>query len=232
MATPQAFDAFVLHRRPWRESSLLLELFTLEQGRIGVVVRGAASKRTPWRNCLQGFRPLRVFLSGRGELATLTHAEETQAWPPLTGERLYCGLYLNELVVRLLPRQDPQPELFQSYRDSLHSLPQVAFPGVPLRYFELDLLAALGFGLQLEYEADSGQQVDAQSFYRYDIEAGPRRSVAAQAYAGDSLLALSERRLEAVRQRADARRLLQQALAPHLGSRPLVSRQLMKRKGG
>lgn len=232
MATSQALEAFVLHRRPWRETSLLLELLTSEQGRIGVVVRGASSKRAPWRHCLQGFRPLRVFLSGRGELATLTHAEEIRAWPPLVGERLYCGLYLNELVVRLLPRQDPQPELFQSYRESLLGLQQAEFPGVPLRYFELDLLSALGFGLQLEYEADSGQQVDTQAFYRYDIEAGPRRSVAAQAYAGDSLLALQQRRLQEGRQRADARRLLQQALAPHLGPRPLVSRQLMKRKGG
>lgn len=226
----RTITAFVLHRRPWRESSFLFELLTPDQGRIGAIAKGLGGKRATWRQCLQAFRPLQLFVSGRGELATITQAEELEAWSPLVGDALYCGLYLNELVVRLLPRQDAHPEFFRDYRECLLNLYDCAYLGVPLRYAEMSLLSAIGFGLQLEYEANSGQPIQAEQRYRYDVEAGPRRSSAQNAFAGSSLLALACRQLSDVRQRSDARRLLEQALAPHLGTRPMVSKQLMKRR--
>ena len=226
----RSFMAFVLHRRPWRENSFLLELLSPDQGRVGVVARGASGRKNNWRQCLQPFRPLQVFVSGKGELANLNQAEEVEAWAPFQGDALYCGLYMNELTMRLLPRNDIHPELFQSYKLSLRHLQNATNLGVPLRYFEMSLLSALGFGLQLEHEAESEAPVAADAFYRYDPEAGPRRTQLSNAYAGDSLLALAQQQLSTARQRRDAKRLLQQALAPHLGNKPLVSRQLMKRR--
>lgn len=226
----QSFMAFVLHRRPWRENSFLLELFSPDQGRVGAVARGSSGRKNNWRQCLQPFRPLQVFVSGRGELANLNQAEEVEAWEPLQADALYCGLYMNELMMRLLPRNDVHPELFHSYQLSLRTLPKAPNLGVPLRYFEMSLLAALGFGLQLDSEAESGAEIAADAYYRYDPEAGPRRTQLSSAYAGESLLALARQELKSSRHRRDAKRLLQQALAPHLGTKPLVSRQLMKRR--
>ena len=208
----------------------MLELLTAEQGRVGAVAKGVTGRRSNWRQCLQAFRPLQVYLSGRGELLTITQAEELEAWPPLQGDKLYCGLYLNELIVRLLPRQDPQPELFREYRNCLVSFDDCPHLGVPLRYMEMSLLTALGFGLQLTHESVTGHAIEAENHYRYDVEAGPTLSSARNAFAGSSLIALAERNLSNLRHRTDARHLLQQALAPHLGSRPLMSKQLLKKR--
>ena len=120
--------AYVLHARAYRENSLLLETLTREHGRAAMVARGAKGAKSKWRNLLQPFRPLLVSWSGRGELGTLTGADQVAAPPRLHGEALYCGLYLNELLIRLLHRGDPHPEVFERYRAALSELAREVIP--------------------------------------------------------------------------------------------------------
>jgi DNA repair protein RecO (recombination protein O) len=165
--------AFVLHARAWRETSLLLDVLSRDHGRIGLVARGvrSARSRTP-RSLLQPFAPLQLGWSGRGELATLNSAEAAGAALPLSGEHLLCALYLNELVVRLVPRNDPHPELFGCYLETLARLAQGHSPAWTLRRFERDLLGHLGYGLLLDAQADTGEPIDAAAEYAYLLEQG------------------------------------------------------------
>ncbi len=222
----EASPAFVLHRRPYRETSLLLELITPDHGRLGAVARGARAPKSRLRGHLQPFLPLHCDWVARGELATLTGAEAQG--PPLLlrpPATLY-GLYLNELLLRLLPRRDPQPDLFQRYA---HTLAHLAGPEpeAALRLFERDLLALLGYALELRRD-HRGAPIDPQAHYRYDGHA-PRASAAddPEAIPGAVLLALAEGRLEAAHL-PHAKRLTRARLAPLLGSRPLESRRLFR----
>lgn len=140
--------AFVLHSRPYRESSLLVQLFTFGQGKISVVAKGGRGKRSPWRSALQPFVPLVVSFKGSSELKTLQHAEPTSLAYPLFSDALYSSLYLNELLYYLLAEADPQPEAFELYQETLLKLAREASAIEPaLRRFELKLLALLGHGL-------------------------------------------------------------------------------------
>jgi DNA repair protein RecO (recombination protein O) len=168
--------AFVLHARAWRETSLLLDVLSRDHGRVGLVarsVRGARS-RTP-RSVLQPFAPLQLGWSGRGELATMNAAEAAGAALPVAGEALLCALYLNELIVRLVPRNDPHADIFAAYLDTLARLAQGHPPAWTLRRFERDLLRQLGYGLLLDTQADTGEAIDAACEYAYFLEQGPVR---------------------------------------------------------
>ena len=147
--------AYILHSRQYRESSLLLEALSREHGRVGLVARGARGAKSRWRNMLQPFRPLLLSWTQRGELGTLTGADQVASPPALVGESLFCGLYANELMVRFLYRSDPHSGLFDVYR---HLLTQLAAekPAQPLlRVFEKQLLQSAGFGMQLDHEHGS-----------------------------------------------------------------------------
>ena len=127
--------AYVLHQRPYRESSLLLEVFSRDYGRLGLVARAAKRARSPWRGLLQQFRQLLLSWSGRGELMTLAGAELADSGPSLTGRGLLSGFYLNELLMRLVQRNDPHPTLFEAYRSALVGLvaagrEEAVLPGV------------------------------------------------------------------------------------------------------
>lgn len=171
-----AQPAFVLHTRAWRESSLLLDVLSRDHGRVGLVARGvrSARSRTP-RSLLQPFAPLQLGWSGRGELATLHATDAVGAALLLSGEALLCALYLNELLVRLIPRNDPHPGVFAAYLETLARLAQGHSPAWTLRRFERDLLGHLGYGLLLDAEADSGEPIQAGVEYAYLLEQGPVR---------------------------------------------------------
>lgn len=212
--------AYVLHARPYRETSLLLECLTREHGRLGVVARGVRRERARLQRAqLEPFQPLAMSLALRGELATLRGAEP--AGPPLrlVGDAGLAGLYLNELVVRLTGRQDPQADLFDAYA---RTLPRLAEPGAlawQLRRFERDLLAAIGYALQLDAEADSGDPIAAEGWYRYQAEHGPVACAAGaqRAIRGVHLLALArDRRPDAVGLAA-LRGLMRETIRFHLG---------------
>lgn len=187
--------AYVLHARPYRETSLLLECLTRDHGRLGVVARGVRSERGRLlRSQLEPFQPLALDLLMRGELATLRAADTLANGIRLQGDAAMAGLYLNELVVRLTERQDPCPALFDAYARTLARLGSNEPLAWTLRRFERDLLDALGYALQLEFEGDSGEPVAAEGLYRYDVEQGPLRLPGAanvRAVRGADLLGLA-----------------------------------------
>jgi DNA repair protein RecO (recombination protein O) len=210
---------FVLHARAWRETSLLLEILSRDHGRVGVVARGVrgARARTP-RSVLQPLAPLLLGWSGQGELATLTHAEAGAALS-LSGESLMCALYLNELVTRLLPRNDPHPELFGDYTQTLARLAQAQPAAWTLRRFERDLLAHLGCGIVLDAEAESGAPLDPAGNYAYRPDAGPvpwRGVSDGLRLRGSALLALAQDHAPDAQDLLALRRLMRALITHHL----------------
>jgi DNA repair protein RecO (recombination protein O) len=230
--------AYVIHRRPYRDSSVLLDAFTPEYGRVGLVARGVrrASRGSSKAALLQPFRPLLVSFSGRGELKTLVAVEPAQGSLALHGERLLSGMYVNELLVRLLHHNDAHPLLFAAYSAALEELGGVAPLDAILRRFELRLLEDLGYRLELVVDARSRTPVRADQWYRYDpgvglvasleVSSGPQTAV----FAGRDLLAMGAGDFTGSA-RGAAKRLLRAALAVHLGDKPLRSRELFPSSG-
>jgi len=187
--------AYVLHARPYRETSLLLECLTREHGRLGVVARGVRGERARLRRAqLEPFQPLAMDLLLRGEMATLTAIEAVGTPMRLSGDAGLAGLYLNELVVRLTGRQDPFPLLFDAYAQTLARLTAGESLAWSLRRFERDLLEAIGYGLQLQYDANTGEALTPEASYRYRVEQGAVRCAAGSTHAlrGSDLLALEQ----------------------------------------
>lgn len=213
---------FVLSQRAYRDSSRLLEVLTLSHGRVGLIARGARSQKSRLGGALQSFAPLLLSWQVTGELGTLRAVEPRAAAIPLSGERIFYGWYLNELLLRLLPRDDPHPLLYALY-DTL--LPQLAGDAaeaeIALRVFEKRLLADLGYALNLP------PSIDAQRRYRYD-PAGDGAVEDRDGICGASLIALREERFDSADVRRDARRVLRAALRVHLGERELTSARLLR----
>jgi DNA repair protein RecO (recombination protein O) len=234
MSRDQLQQAFVLHRRDFSNTSLLLEVFSAEHGRLPLVAKGA--KRGAGRGSrsalLEPFQPLWLTWSGRGEVGTLTRAEAAGTPLALAGDALYCGFYLNELLLRLLGRQDAHQALFVFYQQALDGLSrgESTLPAV-LRRFELRLLAELGWELVLSRDAE-GRPVAPEGWYLFQPERGLLPTWSADpstAIRGSTLLGLDgDRPLDSAAAR-EARGLLRAALAPHLGGRPLKSRELFRR---
>lgn len=216
--------AYVLHARPWRESSLLLELLTAEHGRVGAVARGVRGPRKqPLRAALQPMVPLRVGLVQHGELALLTAVEAVGAAAALGGERLLAGFYLNELLVRLLPRQDAAPAVFARYAQALAELAGDLPLAWALRRIERDVLELLGFVPPLERDA-GGQTLLAERRYRLEAERGPVPcGGSAGSVSGAALLALAADRMPDAAGLRELREALRGLIAAHLGGRGLRS---------
>ena len=222
--------AYVLHARAWRETSLLLEAFTQDFGRVGLVARGVRGPRARLsRSVLEPLQALLMDWSGRGELHTLTAAESSGLRSALHGNRLMSAMYVNELMVRLTARDDPHPELFARYAVLLEELVTTPSLAWCLRRFERDLLAAIGYALQLESTADDGKPVEPDRTYDYLPEHGP---VAADAgptrdgvrVRGSALLALAMDAAPALPEDLAAlRRLMRALIGVQLGQRGLQS---------
>jgi DNA repair protein RecO (recombination protein O) len=226
---------FLLHQRPYRESSVLLEAFTGTHGRVGLVARGVRSSRSRQRGELQLFRPLRLSWQSRGELGTLTDVEVDGSAGPLRGKALYSGFYLNELLMRLLARHDPHPGLFDTYCRSLQCLSVATDIEPVLRRFEMRLLEDSGYALQLEYDVLSGEALQADRSYDYHLESGPAtvsgESSGSFVFSGASLMAMAAGEFSDQLVLRDAKRLLRAALKLYLGDKPLKSRELFKPLG-
>jgi len=228
-------ESFVLHARLYLESSLLLELFTPDYGRISAIAKGARRPKSRMRGLLQPFVPLLVSCVGRGELLTLCAVDSAGISPLLSGRHLMSALYLNELLVRLLHRHDAHPDLFWQYKATLLQLETTEDAQEILRLFEKFLLKTLGYELPLLKDAESGALVEAENFYTFDPLRGPQliggKAVGDKQlpgmFKGRSLLALAEENLKDRTVLADVKRLMRQALAVHLGSKPLESRKLL-----
>lgn len=222
--------AWVLHHYPYRDSSLLLEVFTREYGRTGLVARGARAAKSRWRNQLQILQPLLLSWNMRGELGTLTGVDSRAVPPVYQGRQVLCACYLNELLLRLLRRHDPHPELFDAYEQAINMLS--GSEEQALRCFEKRLLQELGYGLLLDQEADDGAPVTAEALYEYRLERGPVRCRQAAGSGiflhGASLLALQEEKLEGQRACREVKTLMRAALGLYLGERPLKTRAVLQ----
>jgi DNA repair protein RecO (recombination protein O) len=235
----QQQPAFVLHHRNFSETSLLLEVYSRRHGRVGLIAKGARRPRSKHRGALKPFQPLLVGWSGRGELMVLTDVEVDGASIDLVGKALYCGFYLNELMVRLLHRHDPHDALYDRYQLTLEGLRGRSNHEAVLRIFEKHLLRELGYGLLLEQERGDRKAVDPDAIYDYVLEQGPVRvrhpelsaRVQGVRLRGSSLLGLAAERLEDGTALREAKALMRAALAPHLGDRPLHSRRLFRGQG-
>jgi DNA repair protein RecO (recombination protein O) len=222
--------AFVLHGRPYRETSQLLEVLASEHGRLGIVARGARTARTRWRAVLQPFQPLRLSWSGRGSLCTLRGAESAGLMASLSGTGLMSAYYLNELVLALTTRGDPHPDLFAHYARALHDLAAPENAEAALRRFEVALLAEIGYGLALDRDAEGGEPVADDRWYAYVPERGPVpviRETATAPFSGAQLRAIGAGEFRDASDLRAAKRLLRAVLAHHLGGRPLRTRAVM-----
>jgi DNA repair protein RecO (recombination protein O) len=215
--------AYLLTQRPYRENSQLLEVFSRNHGRVGLVARGARGPRSKLRGVLQLFTPLLLSWSESGELGTLTAAEGEGPGVELAGERVFHGWYLNELLLKLTQRHDPHPRL---HRDYSAALVQLGGPlgEAALRIFEKRLLAEMGYALPLP------EDLDPRRRYHFDPEQGARAAAAdaPDSYAGSSLQALALERLDTREALREARKLLRSALQRQLGGRELETPRLLR----
>lgn len=230
--------AFVLHARPWRETSVLVEVLSEDHGRLGLVARGVTTpKKQALRAALQPLQYIRFDAEPRGELARLVSAEALDTAPRLGGDTMLAGFYLNELVLRLAPRHDPLPDLFHAYAAARERFRLGEALAWTLRRFERDLLDALGFGFAMDRDSD-GRAIDPAARYQLDPEQGPRRMFSDRGHAdrsaaatGRALLALVSNQPPPSDDLASLRLALRGVLAHHLGPRGLKSWELIGELG-
>ncbi len=221
---------FVLHAYPYKETSLIVETFTRRFGRVGLLARGARRPRSAMRGVLLAFHPLRMTWSASAELGTLMSAEWGGGQASLSGIGLMCGFYINELLLRLLPRADPHEVLFDAYRTSLSRLAAGEDQPTVLRGFELRMLAELGYAPVLDRDAVNGTQIDAAKHYAYEAERGPvesRRSDGDSVISGRTLLDMAADNYDSTRTRDEARRLMRSLIAERLGGQLLHTRAVL-----
>ena len=223
-------DAFVLHARPYQETSQILEVLSAGHGRVGLVARGARRPTSRWRSVLQPFLPLRLSWAGRGALYTLRGAEAASFAQALDGVALMGAFYLNELVLNFVRRGDPHPGLFIAYSHALAELRTGGDPEPALRRFELQLLAEVGYGLNLDHDVLNDVPLDPAGLYEYRLEQGPvpvAGGGTALALTGAELLAIGRGELSSPECLQAAKRLLRAVLAHHLDGRTLKTRAVM-----
>lgn len=167
---------FLLHSYPWRETSFVVDVLSRDHGRIPLIAKGARRPRSVMRGLLLAFQPLELGWSGAGEMKTLIAVEWAGGLPLLSGSALMCGYYANELLVRLLPREDPHPGLFDAYAALLRALAHAQPQDLALRLFELALIRELGYAPTFEMDA-AGEPVRPEGIYEFIIEEGDRKSV-------------------------------------------------------
>ncbi len=226
--------AYVLHSHPFRETSLIVEVFSRDFGRLALLARGARRPRSALRGLLMSFQPIEVAWAGKGEVLTLMKAEWQGGLPLLAGEALFCGYYLNELLMHLLPREDAHERLFACYGEMLARLanaPHGKVREADLRSFEKALLRELGYGLALDRDSE-GRAILLDSHYTYRMEQGPVRlehaEAAAQVVSGKTLLDLEAEDFTDPRSRGEAKMLMRTLMAYYLAGTELETRKIFK----
>jgi DNA repair protein RecO (recombination protein O) len=221
--------AFLLHAHPYSETSLVLDVFARDHGRLALLARGARRPRSSLRSVLIGFQPLELSWFGGGEVKTLAKAEWTGGLPLLGGKALLLGYYLNELLLKLLPREDAHAALYDAYADALGALARGAAAAAELRRFEKALLREIGYGLTLDRDAESGEPVRADRQYVYAVGRGALGAHGGDerpTIAGKTLLDLAADDYGDPRTLAEAKALMRQLIVHYLGGQPLQSRRV------
>ena len=224
--------AFILHSYPYKETSLIVEAFTRHCGRVGLLARGARRPRSAIRGTLLAFHPLRLSWGASAELGTLRIAEWSGGQAALAGAGLMCGFYLNELLLKLLPREDAHEALFDAYAQSVARLAVREDHASVLRAFEHRLLTELGYAPLLEREAGSGQPVDPARRYAYEPERGPLavhgESRQAVTVSGQTLLDIAGDDYSRAQTRDEARHLMRSLIAARLSGQALHTREVLQ----
>jgi DNA repair protein RecO (recombination protein O) len=226
----QLAPGYILHHRPYRDTSRILEVMTRDHGRLSLFARGVRGPKAKLASVLQPFQLLLLSWSGRGEAAQLTGAESADHNASMPAVCLMASFYLNELLMKLTTRHDPLPALFDDYHATVEGLRRGLLLEPTLRIFEKRLLEALGYGLDLATQAQTGQPVEPAGYYHFRPAQGlfPTVAEAAGALSGRSLLSLASEQLVSGRDLEDARRLLKAALAQCLEGRELATREVAK----
>lgn len=238
MKPSQLQSAYVLHRRPYRETSFLVELFTPEYGRLSAVIKGVRKARSQVPGLLQPFVPLIVSWTGKNELMTLTHVENKAEVKSLQGECLFAGFYLNELLLCLLQKWDAHPNLYSLYENALVALQGPILQEKTLRSFEKNLLEELGYGLLSKSHASLHNTFSTDCYYRFVIDQGfilidinDPTQLPINVFSGSSLLAIAREDWQDESVLQAAKRLTRLVLGPLLGNRPIYSRKLFIKVG-
>lgn len=239
LTTNQQLDAaWLIHARPYRETSYLAWFFCLEKGRVNALAKGWRNKKAHQKALLQPFTPLMLNFSGKGQLKYLSHLEATSPPKPLAGKALVCGLYANELLARLLPEGQPSQELFTSYSLLLELLNQPEHLEPALRNFELSLLAYLD--QPLVFSDEQGEPLVEEAWYNWQPTTGfsllassltPNQEQSTNQqpkFKGADLLAIQADKWHNLTTRKTAKLLTRLALYYHLGNKPLETRKLMQ----
>jgi DNA repair protein RecO (recombination protein O) len=222
---------YVLHTYPYSETSLIVETFTREHGRVPLMAKGAKRPRSALRGALMQFQPVELSWSGRGDLRSLITADWLGGLPSLGGSGLFCGFYLNELLLKLLARDDAHERLFDCYETALRELGQSAGQGEAriLRAFETELLRETGYALNLSHD-ENGDPIDPEACYLYDPERGPRRLAPGRSadleLLGRTLIGIDNHDYSAPQTAAQAKLLMRYLLNHQLNGKPLATRQI------
>jgi DNA repair protein RecO (recombination protein O) len=223
--------AYVLHTYPYRETSLIVEVLSRHAGRVALIAKGAKRPRSAIRGQLLSFQPLELSWFGKTEPRSLRNAERRGGQPMLQGLQLLCGFYMNELLLKLLPRDDPHEALFDAYAQALMQLSQSQNAPAVLRRFELSLLRELGYGLVLDREPGSDKAIVADDFYGYVSDHGPvagQQGANQVQFRGKTLLDLQREDFSDPITLAEAKHLLRSEIKHRLGKQELHTRQLLK----
>ncbi len=226
----QQQPAYVLHHRPFRDTSQLLDVISREYGKVTLVARGSRAAKSRLRGLLRPFQPLCLSWYVRSDLGTLTGAEIDGAPLSLAGDALLSAYYVNELVLNFLHRHDPQPEIFDAYAQAIAALSRSDQLAANLRVFEMELLRLLGYALNLEYDANLHEPIDASVYYEYRVEQGPvsvSRRDGPMVFSGRQLRAIADSRFDDPAVLRDAGRLLREVIRHHLDGRELKSRKVL-----
>jgi DNA repair protein RecO (recombination protein O) len=221
---------FVLHSYPYKETSLIVDLFTRDFGRIGVVAKGAKRPLSKLRGVLQTFQPLSLSFSGKSELRTLIDAEWVGGLLPIEKTALLCGFYLNELLVKLLARDDAHPKLFDHYVSTLNELAHGEPAQITLRKFERALLKETGVAADLTRCITTRSPVEAGGQYVVDPERGARTAGTGETWpivSGKTLIDMEREDYADPQTQAQSKQLMRFLLAYHLGGAPLNTRQIL-----
>ena len=223
-------SAFILHQRPYRETSLLLDVLSEQYGRISLVAKGVKQKKRSQSGLLQLYQPLLLSWLGRGDLQIMTSVEVSSARYILQAESALCGLYINELMIRLLPLNVPEPDIFNAYKAALLGLQQAKNTEIVLRLFEKKLLSHLGYGLVLDQVAETGQPIEPQLRYTYQPDRGlvayQQKNASVPTISGRSLYHLLMEQDFDKQSLREIKQLMRSVIHFYLGGKPLKSRPL------
>jgi DNA repair protein RecO (recombination protein O) len=233
MTTPRRIQqqpAYILHHRPFRDTSQILDIVTRDHGKIALVARGSRGSKSRLRGLLRPFLPLRVSWVARSDLGTLTGAEAAGAPAGPSGDALLSAFYVNELLLNFLHRHDPQPEIYGLYAKVITALGSTSNVAECLRSFELELLSLLGYAVNLRHESGTHQALDPEQDYEYRMEQGPvrvDRSEGHLVFPGAVLTSIQAQEFDNPSVLRAASRLLRDVIAHHLGGKELKSRKVL-----